>query len=303
MRKFVLLLIPLLLLLNCSSSALAQDNYDFILPDMSYVIEKEAEGELFKTRLYCKDGVIYVELEDTLWVLQQEAWDLLQTEINSYLAEKDPQELYEVQEVGEEIINSWKATRYRVFSKETGLLFSESWNNPDVFVPVKQILYDQEGRPISVETLLEFTLDPDFQDVDFSAAQPLPLGGSGVSTILTAEEFKELAPWYDCQQVPLPGFELTKIEQKSPALAGTYIELVLTYSREGENMRLMIFGEKDRFSQRPRPSQVLHLLRVRSGDTQLRPAVKLENSQVFLGFMDPIVFSDGERFLRSVILK
>ncbi len=271
------------------------------LPDASYTVVREAEGEEFVTQIYIKDGKMYMEMSGLLWDLG-DALDFILDELVDHLAAGDLEELFEVEEVGTEVIGEWETSHWQVRLKETGALVSEMWQADDVFVSVKRISYDEEGNVASREILREFSLEPDFSGLDFSEAPPLFFTAEPEVKSLTKEEFQELVPWYDVEK-PFPGgFELRGIRVRYESMFEQYGEIVLEYFNGEKAIELMIFGARDGWAAQPKFDDLLLLLHTSKDGIRLEPAVLLENSKVILGFIDPVHIPTAESFLRSVVL-
>lgn len=280
----------------------AETDEESILPDMSYAVLSEADGKPFLTQIYVKDGIMYLELGGFFWELGAADLEFMQSEITTHLEEQQYEELLETKEVGTAVIGEWETSHWQIFSKETGALVMEMWQAEDVFIPVKQISYDEEGKIISRQTLQEFTFSPDFEGMDFAQALPLSFFGEQESFSLTREEFQELVPWYDLNRAFPGGFELSEIQVQYRSSFELHGDLTLSYFNGQETIRLVIFGEKANWSKKPAPSDFFPLLSVSREGTRLEPAVKLENSNVILGFIDPVHLPTGESFLRSVVI-
>lgn len=127
---------------------------------------------------------------------------------------------------------------------------------------------------------------------------PGPRGLQEVS--LTPEEFKEMIPWYDLSLEPLPDHELIKIDHVTTY---AFSRFTLTYVTDTKHqIQVMIYGDQEKLAQTHGPSEFDLLLRISFSDISLEPAIDSRRTKVIVGFLGPIDRSDGNIFLRNVVL-
>ena len=296
----VMLFIPLVL---SGLSLASTEPADLTLPDLSYQAVMEFNGESTSSRIYINDGKIYVEIADQLILMDDFFVEEIRTLSIDYLHEFA--EEYEVRELGTEIVLNQTTIHQQIVKKETGVVVQEGWTALELPLPLplRSISYDEAGNLVSKTTIVELDFDPDFSQIDFNAALPFPLSGRNQNiTRLTPAEFESLVPWYDVSQRPLPGFELTLIHCESYPFTAAFLNITLTYSDGAQNLRIRVFGERAKLVDIHGPSEFSLLTSASLEGVHLEPAIRSTRTNVMIGFMDPINRSDGNIFLRSVVL-
>lgn len=272
------------------------------LPNVAYTTVVEPNGGLRPQRIYIKDGQIYAEIGDQLYVM-----DVLQETLLSFVEGTQTEVLAttEIRELGEVFIDGQRALHYQVISKETGLLQHEGWLAQDLPLPLalKTISYDPQGNVSLQTSIFDIDFDPDFSGLDFSKALSFPLLGDPPAPLsLTPEEFQEMVPWYDLSLKPLPGHELTGIRSGVTWPGSGSLQFTLTYSLAEEEIEVMIFGERAKLAQTHGPSQFKLVRALSREGFLLEPALHSVSSEVTVGFLGGISLSDGNIFLRQVVL-
>ena len=303
-EKYMLPIASLLVVVLVCIMASAQTCNEPFLPDSFYHGLIESGGESIHYFLYIKDGTVYYELNGKLMFLDDSFLEQLISGTSEFLEENENP--FEIREVSPAMIGDQKATHYQIFFRDTGVLYKEDWyaTDLDILFPLKSVTYGEEGNVTSKITFVEFDLNPDFSQIDFGSAFPISLSGSPPEvTRLTLKEFEDMVPWYDVSQTPLEGYNLAYIHRESsPPYPDNFLTIVVTYSDGSQFLRVEVFGERVKVAEIHGPSEFSLLSRVSHNGVYLEPAIRSQRTNVIIGFLDPINRSDGNIFLKSVVL-